>query len=333
MGIFARITDRRSEPQPSAQTLPADPLPKVVLPPIHQPAQSLSIFEGDALLDPIPFGIGVDGVVHWDPHGRAGLQVFGGTGSGTTEFIRAVVEQCRTRGWQVIIADGFGYDFPEFYGAANVSYVGGWRRDPGDDDDCLAALRLAHHIMVQRSSTRSASAGTHGHKGFAPMLLVLGELAGLLHRWQHHLDENQFRHVRTMIDDLLRADQELRCYVLIAPASGWRWRSPWPAAAMRCDTVILGRPERAFVAHCSDPAAMLEAVTAAVPACAPKGRAAFISANRSGSKPVVFQSFWTYNPCTVTQRYPLDILTQWERFKLAVSDKTPALHPQLCPAH
>lgn len=333
MGILARIKDHRSHSQPASQDVASDPLPTVVLPPIHEPAQSLSVFHGNKPLDPIPLGIGFDGVVHWDPHGRAGLQVFGNTGSGTTEFIRAVIEQCRTRGWQVIIADGFGHDFPEFYGAANVSYVGGWRRDADDDDDCLNALRLAHHILMERSLDRAEARDPHGHKGFAPLLLVLGELGGLLHRWQHHLDESQFRHVQTMVDDLLSADGELRCYVLISPASGWRWRSPWPAAGTRCDTVILGFPERAFVAHCSDPAAMLETAKATIPTRAPKGRAAVIPANRPEPKPVVFQSFLTYNPCADAQRYPLGIRTQWEQFKLAVSDKTPALHPQLPPGH
>ncbi|MUM03209.1 hypothetical protein B5P44_00025 [Mycobacterium sp. CBMA 213] len=301
-------------------------------PPIHQPAQSLSVFEVDAPLDPIPLGIGLDGVVSWDPQGRSGLQVVGGTGSGTSEFNWAMIEQCRTRGWRVLIADGFGPEFVGFRGTANVSYVSDVCID-GEVrfGDYLTTVQLAHSIVTRR---REASRHSGRGEGFAPLLLVLGEVAGPMSYWQHGGYTEQYRQVHTMVDDLLCAEPELRCYVLISPASGWEWRLPW-STATRCDTVMLGKPERPYLAHCSDPAATLEAVKAALGTTSwiPRGRGAFLSANHSIPNPVVFQSFLTPNPCSDFSRhpYPPDITTQWEQFRAAVSDKTPALHPQLFP--
>ncbi len=332
MGILAQFVRRQSRTLPAWRELADDLLPELALPPIHHPTQSLSVFDGEAPLDPIPLGIEADGVVSWDPQGCSGIQVFGGTGSGTTEFNRAVIEQCRTRGWQVLIADGLGFEFVGFRGTANVSYVS----DPSFDGevkfrDYLNTVQLAHSIMTSRQEAQR-----HSGRGerFAPLLLVLGEVAGPMSYWQSGGYPDQYRQLHTMVDDLLSADHRLRCYVLISPASGWKWRLPW-STVKRCDTVILGYPERPFVAHCSDPVATLEAVKTAwgTSPWTPKGRGTFLSANRHTTNPVVFQFFLTQNPCSDFSQhpYPLDVTSQWEQFRAAVSDRTPALHPQLCP--
>ena len=291
------------------------------MPPVHQPAQSLSVFDNATALVPIPLGVGVDDVISWAPNEHRGLQVFGGTGDGTTVLILGVIEQCRTRGWQVLIADGRGYEFSGLYGQSNVSYVGGVRvlNDP-PYRDYLATLELAHQMLVARQT-----AAAMGRGGFAPLLLVLGELGALMHRLHHELDTDRIDRIHTIVKDFMAADAEFRCHVVVSPASGWGYRLP-ASWSTHCATVFLGRHP-----HPSCPAAAAETVKASFRPDAPKGRGVLVTIDRSAVKSTVFQSFFTYSPAAGSRPYTSEVIDSWEHFKQAVSEKTPPLHPQLVP--
>ncbi|WP_163911847.1 hypothetical protein [Mycolicibacterium aubagnense] len=329
MSHFGRRFRRSARPMPASRRAVPDPLPRLALPPTHQSVQSLDVFDHDGPLDSIPLGVGVDGVVSWSLERSNGLLVNGGTGGGTTQFMRAVTEQCRTRGWQVLIADGFGFEFMGFRGTANVSYVSDLLIDMAVKyRDYLTTLELAHSIMTSR---REVLSHPDQAERFAPLLLVLGELAGPMPRWEYELDQKQIRRIHKMIEDLLAADQKLRCHVLISVGSGWRRRVP-KSWATWCDTVIFDyRPERASVAHYADPSSALEAVKAAAThRYPPKGRGVIVSTRGSTVGASQFQAFLTYSPAEKDlQRHSSEVAEGWKEFKLAVSDAAPALHPPL----
>jgi hypothetical protein len=169
------------------------------------------------------------------------------------------------------------------------------------------------------------------------MLLVLGELGGLMQRLEHRFDWDQIRQITTMVEDLLTADPEFRCHVLVSPASGWKWRAP-KSWVKRCDTVIFGHHlNPAFVAHhvCADPSDAMEVVKAANAKMHPMpGCGLIVAAHGAPVKVVQLQAFLTYSPAETAdwRRYSSAVVENWKQFKDAVSDTTPALHPQLSPA-
>ncbi len=328
MKLLERLTCSRHT---AAYVRPVDLLPRLALPSIHAPTQSLGVFKSPtARLDPIPLGARDGGTIYWRPevHG-AGLLLLGQTGNGTTFLTKAVMEQCRTRGWQLIIADGRGSDLDGFRDTANVSFLGcnGADRNKIAAGECLAAVVIAHRILTSRLA-QTATQTVDNHVGFAPMLLVLNELAGLMTSWAHDLSPVQLRQVLTMIENLLRVGREMRCHVLVVPASGWIWQVPQSWNAL-CTTVFLGSPSKRDAMRSASPTAVLQAGVHVPHGC--KGRGMLVAPTAIGVDIDMFQSFLTYSPGEHIgpPQLPSGIADDWKRFKEGVSDATPALHPRL----
>lgn len=316
----------------AAHVRPAVSLPSLALPPIHEPVQSLEIFTDPSReLDPIPLGVDDEGTAFWrSDHGGAGLLLLGGTGAGATVLAKAVTEQCRTRGWQVIIADGRGTDFVGYRDCANVSYLGLPRVGIGAPEEHrrLEALVIAHRILTTRMDQRATGTSGH-HVGFTPMLLVLNEFAGLMTQWASQLSPKQLRQVLRMVEDLLHAGAFVRCHVLIVPASGWHWQVP-SAWNTLCTAVFLGPPNTRDAARFANTDAILRVGDQMSREHKGLGMLVALGAPNVGIK--LFQTFWTYSPGEEIgrPRLPDGVKDHWQQFKDQVCDRIPALYPKLC---
>lgn len=329
MNLLKRLTLRR---QATVRVRPIEPLPYLALPPIHEPVQSLEIFASPSpQLDPIPLGISRDGnTVFWEPDRRgAGLLLLGQTGNGTTVLTKSIAEQCRTRGWQLIIADGKGIDFHGYKECANVSYLGLPRTGlrAADEYQCLEALVITHRILTARLHRRATRA-PDDQTGFTPVLLVLNEFAGLMTKWASELSSEHLRQILTMVEDLLQLGGSLRCHVLLAPASGWRWKVP-EAWNTLCTTVFLGGPSKRDAMRFANPDAVLQAGEQ-MPR-ERKGLAMLVTPGAPDADINVLQTFWTYSPGEEIgrPRLPAGVADHWKQFKELVSDPVRALYPKL----
>ncbi|WP_234802912.1 hypothetical protein [Mycobacteroides abscessus] len=240
---------------------------------------------------------------------------------------KAVTEQCRTRGWQLITADGKGTDFAGYQDCANVSYLGLPRAGIGaaEEHRCLEALVIAHRILTARMDRRATGVSDQ-HSGFTPMLLVLNEFAGLMTQWASQLSPEQLRQVLSMVEDLLHAGASVRCHVLIVPASGWNWQVPrgWNAL---CTAVFLGPPNKGDAVRFASTDAILRAGKQM--SREHKGLGMLVTPGALEIK--LFQTFWTYSPGEEIgrPRSPAAVKDHWQQFKDQVCDRTPALYPKL----
>lgn len=314
MGVFDRL--RRS---PAA----AD-LPKLAFPPLHDPATTLDAFDAATRLDPIPLGIGEHGgdPVYWSPsqHGE-GLLVLGGTGTGSTQLTSAVVEQCRTRGWQVIAADG-RFDLLGQEESANISFLGrpsGGFGDPAASQ-CLAAVVIAHRLFTERREAARRGDAVPA----TPLLLALTEFAGLVQTWRGLLPDEDIDNVCALIGELIHQGGGVRCHVLLMPASGHRWQVP-AAWAQACAQVYLGDVDEHLASVSDDPAGV-RAASRRIKAGRIKGRGVLVE-NR-GTDITGFQAFYTYAPGQGGTE-PVDAHAAWNEFRESVSDKAADLYPPL----
>ena len=293
------------------------------LPPLHMSVGSCDHFTS-APLDPIPLGVDIatGGTLHWDPSGPGDhLLIVNTTGSGGTATARNGVEQCRTRGWQVIAADG-KYDLYGLGSAANVSFLG----HPGDGfadpawAQCMAAVVIAHRLFTARSD--AARRGEHVPN--TPVLLVLTELGGMVQQWCNQLPKHDVDELLDLIEELLRAGAAVRCHVLMLPGSGHRWQAPSSWGRL-CTQVFLGDLRERDVLPYTDTAVLKIARSRHA------GRGALVVPGEDRDRIHPIQAFYTYAPGSKLDGdgRTTGVAEEWGAFKTAVSDATPALHPRL----
>ncbi|WP_048895592.1 hypothetical protein [Mycolicibacterium conceptionense] len=312
MGIFDRLHRSRS----------AVDLPKLALSPLHEPVRSLAHFT-DAPLDPIPLGVG-DGaeLLNWNPslHGDH-LLIVNTTGRGGTVAARNVVEQCRTRGWQVIAADG-KFDLLGLENEPNVSFLGlpaGGLSDPAIARS-LAAVAIAHRIFTERTNAARGGYDVAAH----PVLLALTELAGLMQAWRSFLPEEDVNSLHGMLDEMLRGGGPVRCHVLLLPASGHRWQVPIEWGRL-CTQLLLGDLHEREIAPYTDESSVRRLGRSNAAGRIPgRGVLVYPGEERTADDARPIQTLYTYAPGSDP-----DSVDGWAEFKAQVSDATPALHPQL----
>ncbi|WP_157680265.1 hypothetical protein [Mycobacterium dioxanotrophicus] len=304
-------------------SLRRSPSPAVVLPPLHMPIRSCDHFTS-APLDPIPLGVdtATDDTLHWDPSGPGDhLLIVNTTGGGGTAAARNVVEQCRTRGWQVIAADG-KYDLYGLDSAANISFLG----RPGDGfadpawAQCMAAVVIAHRLFT----ARSAAARRGERVPNSPVLLVLTEFGGMVQQWHNQLPNHDVRELLDLIDEVRRGGGAVRCHVLMLPGSGHRWQAPRGWGRL-CTQMFLGDLcARDAVPYTDTPVLKMGRGQRA-------GRGALVVPGEDGGRIRAIRGFYTYAPGSKLDGdgRTTGVAEQWEAFKAAVSDTTPALHPRL----
>lgn len=214
MTLFDRLNFRRRTPPPTPRPAESvDGLPDVAFPPLWDVADSIETATRWASRS-VTVGIGAEGNCVEHDLSRGGHLITGASGSGTSVLKHGIVEQLRARGFEILIADGFGSDFLSTSKAANVTALGCGHRG---GRSALVPIVMAWREMRARMSDPD--------RRRSPLLLVVSDIDPPSFAYDYGSSTSKSKNIGVdLVSDLLRWGPECGCHVLI---NAYSLRPPW----------------------------------------------------------------------------------------------------------
>lgn len=319
------------DPQPVADKVVVtlkQPFPSAVPPPLPM-RMVTSPQEASDRYDKLSLAIGVDELGeelryrfvthhHW--------LVIGGTGSGKSVFVRALIEELRANGVPLFIGDGKGSDYAALAGAVNVPMI---------SSTPVEHVRLVHAVTEELDRRRKTAAERKlsGHPNpfeFVPWVVILDEFARMRAEVRDKFEEHPGKDDKFIADleYLFKVAREFRIHIIISTQDLYAKTVPRDILG-NCKLVItLGSPSPMTLKH----AFTLE--------MAPKAQQIgdLISADTPGrglvaipddAKVQEFQSYWGYSPGVDIDAAKVpdpQIRVAWRQYKEQVSDVVPKMY-------
>lgn len=315
-------------------------IPKLVFPPMWPVVVTAAEAKKRYIGWELKVGVSADGEVGVCLERMAHVKVIGETGAGKSVAARSWLEQFRTMGWMLLLADGKGAD-----------YVGYFAPDPDDHGlpvpgtvavglgasvrgmAYIAAVTLAYQILQERQegSMQAKIDDPENWNSFIPVLLVMDEIKGMREKWRNNLSKDEAKAVESMVTEITALGRELRVHVLMISQDARDvsipgvWNSNLPL------TISLGKPSemtvnKAFEDSVRPKVRMIrESMDPEL-----KGRCliASVDPDTGAADALEYQGYIGYSPGESwnNSKLPPQCAQRWPPFKEQVSDRVPRLY-------
>ena len=315
-------------------------IPKLAFPPMWPVVATAAEAKKGYIGWELKVGVSAAGEVGVCLERMAHVKVIGETGAGKSVAARSWLEQFRTMGWMLLLADGKGAD-----------YVGYFAPDADDHGlpvpgtvavglgasvrgmAYIAAVTLAYQIMQERQegSMQAKIDDPDNWNNFAPVLLVMDEIKGMREKWRNDLSRDEAKAVESMVTEITALGRELRVHVLMISQDARDvsipgvWNSNLPL------TISLGKPSemtvnKAFEDSVRPKVRMIrESMDPEL-----KGRCliASVDPDTGAADALEYQGYIGYSPGESwnNSKLPPQCAQKWPPFKEQVSDRVPRLY-------
>lgn len=315
-------------------------IPKLVFPPFWPVVSTVEEAKQNYTGWEFKVGVSARGEEGVCPEKMPHVMCIGETGSGKSVAVRAWLEQFRTAGWQLILADGKGADYAGYFaphaednnlpvpGTVAVGLGATARGMP-----YVAAVVLAYQILQERQSGSMDAkiADPAGWNNFIPVLLVMDEIKGMREKWRGSLSKAESDLIESMVTEILALGRELRVHVLLVSQDARAvsipntWKSNVPMS------ICLGKPGDLTLKY-GFPETVRHKVRLITDSMDPKGKGRCVIASvddKSGATDATeYQGYLGYSPGESwnNAKLPPQTKEHWPAFKTNVSDKVPRLY-------
>lgn len=315
-------------------------IPKLVFPPNWPVFSSVQEAKDNYPSWELKIGETADGPLGFRMDKMPHLKVIGETGSGKSVAVRAWLEQYRSAGWMMILADGKGSDYVGYttphaddHGLPVPGTVAVGLGSSPKGMAYVGAIVIAYLIMQDRQagSAEAKAADPARWNNFIPVLLVMDEIKAMREKWRSALPKDDVKAIESMVTEITSLGRELRVHVLLISQDARDTSIPGTWSSNLPLSVSLGKPKPMTVAKAfSD--SVREKVQLLSDSMDPqqKGRCliAAVDPDTGAADALEYQGYLSYAPGESWDNpaLPPQCRDHWPEFKREVSGRVPRVY-------